>query len=476
MVWDAVHGERTHEERFMSVVTKADGGVLVLGKVYQSKKTRPHLIIAEFDKRGRTDWEKIHKIPYVHDVVKIAPDGDGYVALVNLAPPQERKKVWLGFFDGLGNIKSHKILKSKKHDLTAKDMQPKIDDAGWVISLTSSVMLDKKEGIEQKSASVIMIDRDGKEEASRSYILGKKTEISSLSVSKSGGEDGGYIATGWFENNNGKKIGWVLRLDPDLSIGWQKEFSRGVSANVVTSVISQSGAVYVGADVQATDSQVDGVWAASLDWGSGDILWQRYYMSDEGIHDYTIRDVDVNKDGLISLLMMARANRDAIKEAGDDVVNKMSGFGVHGDSNYAHLLTLTPRGIAIGGDAFYKGKDAFISQMLHNPMGQRVMVGTALIEPDLSLDGEVEETGVIPLNEAGEITLPDVELSDKTKQGLALLQKRINAQDLVQDDDHHADEEHDKESAESEKHDDGYVRKGWVVIGDMSDPYEDPCK
>ena len=481
MVWNTVYGEEGREESFSSAVAKEGGHILAVGEVYQTKKVRPQLLMVEFDRRGRKVWEKIHKVAHIDEIVKVmADDNDGgYVVIANLHPPEKKKMVWLGFFDKQGALKSQKTMRTEKRNLTASDIQPMIGGGGWIIPMTSSIMLDEKEGIEQKDTSLIIIDKEAKEKNSRSYVLGRKTELSSVSVSNFKGEDEGYIATGWFENNNGKKIGWVLRLDPDLSIAWQKEFSRGVSANVVSSIIANKQTVYVAADVMAADSKAGGVWLAALDWGSGDVNWQRYYMSDEQRHGYTVRGVDVNQDGLIALLMMARANPDVNKAAEEEEeVDQLSGFGISDKSNYAHLLTLTPRGITLSGDAFYNGEKAFLSQLVRNELGQRIMVGDSLVEPELDLQ-EVESgrTDIVPLNEENDISLPDVELSDKTKQGLALLQKKIEAQDII--DQKHDDADHDdnaQESAIADKNHGGFVRKGWVVVGDMPDPYKDPCK
>lgn len=480
MVWNTVYGEEGREEAFYSAVAKEGGHILAVGEVYQTKKVRPQLLLVEFDRRGRKVWEKIHKIPHIDKIVKVLANDDGYVVIANLQPPEKKKIVWLGFFDKQGALKSQKTMRTERRNLTASDMQPVIGGDGWIIPMTSSIMLDEKEGIEQKSTSLIIIGKDAKEKNSRSYVLGRKTKLSSVSVSNFKGEDEGYIATGWFANNNGKEIGWVLRLDPDLSIAWQKEFSRGVSANVVSSIIANKHTVYVAADVMATDSKVSGVWLAALNWGSGDVNWQRYYMSDDQRHSYTVRGVEVNQDGLIGLLMMAKANPNYENANGEGDVDQLSGFGISSKSNYAHLLTLTPRGITLSGDAFYKGEKAFLSQLVHNDLGQRVMVGDALVEPEPELDqleSEGARTGIVPLNENSDISLPDVELSDKTKQGLALLQKKIEAQDIIDQKHDDAEGRHEaQESAMLEENRDGLVKKGWVVVGDMPDPYKDPCK
>ena len=69
--------------------------------------------------------------------------------------------------------------------------------------------------------------------------------------------------------------------------------------------------------------------------------------------------------------------------------------------------------------------------------------------------------------------LPDVDLSDKAKKGLALLQKKINEQSLL-------DQKEEKEShgklAKHHERGANLVQKGWVVLGDMPDKYVNKCK
>ncbi len=477
MVWNTLYGEEGRQEKFVSAIGRENGKVLAVGEVQVAKGVKPSLLLVEFDRRGRKIWEKTHAVSNLDEIVKILPYGEaGYVVLVNKKTSQKHEMMWMGFFDGKGKLTAGKNIQAKGVNLRANDLQPKVGGDGWAMPVLTSSQNDNGAGNNQKNASVLILDKNGNQKNTRSYVLGKTTNINSLSVAKFDGDTFGYIATGYFENNNGKEIGWVLRLDEDLSIVWQKEFSRGVSAKVMYSVPDKDGDVYVAANIGAADSDSDGVWFAKLDGASGNMPWQRYYMSENGAHHYNVRGLNVNKDGLVALLMMAEAvDEDEQPQEGAPQKDKMSGFGITSESDYGHLLTLSPRGITLSGDAFYYGQGVSLSQLSESKDGQRIIVGHSFVKPDMPMTKKVGEDPSVekPLNELGDVRLPDVDLSDNTKKGLALLQKKISAQALI---DQKEDKDNHDESAKNIEKRPSLVQKGWVVIGDMPDPYVDPCK
>ncbi len=475
MVWNSVYGDKEYFTKFVYAISASDKNrdVIVAGEIRIDSGVRPSLLLVKFDRLGREIWSKIYDIPYIENIIKVASDGDGYVVVANISVPKKNKEIWIGFFDSTGKLKSHKILRDKKFDLLANDIQPKIGGGGWIISL-SSVMNYKISDNTQKNASVFILDSNGNKTNSRSYILGVETEILSLSVSKFSNEVEGYIATGYFKNDLGKKIGWVLRLNQDLSMVWQKEFSRGFSAKVTESYSGKDGNIFVAADIESANYKTGGVWLAKLYGIDGEVIWQRYYMSNEKTHTYSVRGLNVNDDGLVALLMMANKievnNTDKIKID----KSKIMGFGISDDVSYAHLLTLNPQGVTISGDAFYYAKGAVLSSLSSDKNGRRIMAGFAMVKPETKIreDADDIDEGKSPLQEQGDVRLPDVDLSEKTKRGLKLLQKKISEQSLiVQNEDkelhHKLAKNHDRNS--------NLVQKGWVVMGDMPDKYIDKC-
>lgn len=484
-LWNTVYGEEGRRERFISAVGVKGNHVVVAGDVVVVKGVKPALLLAELDQRGRVVWERIHNIPHLKNIQKIIKNGDqGYVVLAHEHKRSAKQKIWLGFFDVSGKLVSQKYLSDKKDDYTAKDIQPRVDGSGWIIPVSVSRSTGVGDaGDVYKKAHILLLDKKGKPVKDRAYVLGLKTNISKLYGSKFRDQLDGYIATGYFENDNGKKIAWAVRIGADLSMVWQKEFSRGQSANIVSNAVTPDGDVLALANIKTADSLSDGVWFARLEGTSGELLWQRYYGAQTGRHDYSAEDVIINKDGLIDIMMMARYNPKTTASKREDLtppeiahITAIKGYGVSEKSNYAHMLTLTPRGVTLSGDAFYLGEKGVVKELNHDSKGRRIFSGYGVvpIEDTLKNKHAVKSASEVetPLQDATDVRLPDVELSDKTKKGLALLQKKIGAGALnVQNEDDELHSESDKMS-----HKDKLVTKGWVILGDAADPYKDPCK
>ena len=454
-VWDSLYGQENKDEGFISVVNYGDGGVLTVGEVVSLRENTLSMVLVHFDRRGRKVWDKYHYISGLGNIVKMLPYRDGVVVLANRRKSGGRGSLWLGFFGDDGILKSQKIVSDKEYDLFATDITFRIDGDGFVVSVTADREFGLgKNKVTRKNAVVYLLDKNGNELSSRSYILGTDNEIEGLSVSKFEGGKSGYIATGYFESPSGKKMGWVLRLNDDLSYVWQKEYSRGLSANIKLSSGYRDRYILTFGEVMPVGSNALGSWLMLLDGGNGETMWQRYYYGETARHDYSAKGLYVNKDGLITLMMMAKV----IPLVGND-----------DDMSYVHLLTLSPRGVTLSGDSYYYGKGGYISQLIEGGNGSRIMVGNSLVPIKDLMQKKKKHDGKhpAPLKEMGGVNLPDVILSDKTNAGLAMLKNKIDAQEIK-----HIS---DSESANGGGDVKDITRDGWVLVGDMPEAYSDPC-
>lgn len=482
-VWDSIYGNDIDTENFTSVV-RVGNDVLAVGEARAMKKDQLTLVFVRFDHRGRAVLEKRHKIIGLSDVVKILNDDDGYIVMANKIISNTRKVVWLGFFDKDLNIKSQKVIKDKMFDLSGTDITISANNSGWAVSVTSEKKNGEgKNGVSIKRASVYLLDKKGNEQSSRGYFLGLDNEILSLSVSKMSDGKTSYIATGYFENQSRKRIGWVLKLNSNLSLVWQKEHSRGLSANLNASYDYDDESVLVIGDVALADSLLNGSWLMSLDKESGKIIWQRYYYGGTGHHNYIGRGISVNKDGLIDVLMMAESTKNMSYIEG---VNKTGSESMVDDvvpenMSYAHVLTLSPRGVTLSGDSYYYGQGVSIAQMIKGYSGGRILVGNSTVrvkEKVMDEDNGNDNNAINPpLKEKGDISLPDVDLSDETKAGLAMLKNKLKHHDDM----YLADKSDYHKSSNGKKLDKDVLNKdsatlnGWILVSDDHDTYTDPC-
>ena len=485
MIWQTFYNQygtvvKERQARFASSYGLDNGDVLVVGRVQLMKNLHPSLLLVQFNDRGRDKWEKIHSMPNMKEIVKIVPNGEGSAVLVNMATPEGYRYFWIGFFDKNGSLKSSQTFKDKEFELQANDIHPSIDNEGWVLPVNVMRKWGDESAQSQKNASIYLLNKDGKKAGMRSYILGLKTELTHVEAHSFEGDRKGYIATGHFENDAKKKIAWVMRLNQDLSMAWQREYGRGLSAKLISASVDKNGNVLIAGDVNSAESNMQGAWLAKLDSEHGNMSWQRYYASKEENYNYYARDVAWHDDGRISLLMV-----------GEMIEQKKRGEKKSDDSDpseaekkyFGHLLTLSPRGLIMSGDAFYAGYGSYVSSMSLDKIGRRILVGDSWQRSYAEIKRQREKNApeVVPLSEDGEVHLPDVRLSDKTRQGLALLQKKISAQDIIEEkpeekQDKKMSEKKEKELAKSSDESPELLQKGWVFIPEMDKTYEDPCE
>jgi len=485
MVWQTFYNQygvlaRERQARFVSSYGMDNGDVFVAGRVQLMKNVLPSLILVHFNDRGRAKWEKIHSMPNMKDIVKIVADGEGSAVLVNMVTSGGHQYFWIGFFDENGDLKSHQIIKDKRFEMRANDIHPSIDGEGWVVPVTVLREWGDDPAQSQRNASIYILNKDGEKTGMRSYILGLKTELLHVGAQTFEGDKKGFIATGYFENDAGKKIAWVMRLNPDLSVVWQKEYGRGISAKLIKAAGDKNGDVLIAGNVNSAESNASGAWLAKLDGVYGNMIWQRYYASKDGGHGYDVRNVVSNDDGRISLLMSGKIiekEKTRGKRSDDDDQSDDE------QANFGHLLTLSARGNIISGDAYYAGLGSYVSGMSVDKTGRRVLVGNSWQKSyaEVKKQREKNTPQVVPLRDDGEIHLPDVQLSDKTRQGLALLKKKIKAQDVIDESLvlEHKTNSSDKEDGELAKvtgESSELLQKGWVFIPEMDNAYIDPCE
>ncbi len=449
-VWDSLYGAERRDEKFISVVN--DGyEVFAVGEVRSSNYSKMSMVFVRFDRRGRKKWERSHSIKGLKKIVKMLPYDDGYIVTGNNYGYSSKSSVWIGFFDKNGKLKSQKFINDNKYDLSVNDIVASADKKKWVMAVTLSHKIGEgKSKIKRRNAAIYFLDKNGKKISNRKYTLSGDNEITGLSVSKYKDENAGYIATGYFENSNGKRTGWILRLDEDTSYVWQKEFGRGLSANIKFSAEAENGDILALGEAKSVTSGEMGGWLMALNGDNGELLWQRFYYAGAGTYNYNAGGLYIGADGLSSVMMMAEP---VASKNSDDEGKYIS---------YSHVLTVDKRGVTLSGDTYYMGEGISISQMVEGVNRRRVMIGSAhILSADRPVIKKDDDEHIKPLIEKDHIDLPKVELSEKAKHGLAMLKNKIKNQGV-------ADIDPNNESDISSNN-------AWIVVGAPPEAYFDPC-
>jgi len=478
-LWESVHGEGPRQEVFRSLVPVSEGVTLAAGEMRPRPEMNASIMLAQFDYRGRAMWEKYHAVGGIKNVVKIKKFGEGYVVLANRHLPKQKKSFWIGFVDKEGTLGAHKVIRDKDRDLSANDMAVSRNNNEIVVAVTARRTLgDPQNPTIQKNAVVYTLGPKGGLKSSRAYVVGGDNEILGLSsaAAKQKGAQTEYLATGYFKNMQGKKMAVAMRLRSDGTIVWQQEFSRGMATQLKSAVLYQNDYILALGDVLPTNYGRVGGWLLLLDAYDGSIKWQRYFKGGSSDHDYFARNVMVNADNVISVMMMAQIEESEEKSGAKGTAaltpdDDLSGFEkelLPEDMSYIHVLTLNPRGEIMGGDAYFHGQLVHAHQMVEGLEGERLIAGYTDVPYNELIDqAYVPDDHTIPDTK---INLPDSDSPQGSLTGLALLQKNMK-----QDKGAHG-KEHGKDTEKQEEQEkQAITRNGWVIAGEAPKPYTDPC-
>ncbi len=90
-------------------------------------------------------------------------------------------------------------------------------------------------------------------------------------------KDGGYIISGQFWTPGGNQYDfWVLKLDKDGNIGWQKTYGGGNWDIAFSSTETSDGGYIVSGTTSSFGDGNDDIWILKLD-AKGDIVWQKTF-------------------------------------------------------------------------------------------------------------------------------------------------------------------------------------------------------
>lgn len=351
-VWDVVHGEQDRDEFFKSAIYSDEGLLIAAGERRNLENESVDLMLVAMGRRGRPQWEKIHKVSGLHDVQKIIRRGSGYLVLGNKKTAKNKDTIWLGFFDKEGAQTGEKTLDNKTASISASDIIEAHDGENYMLA----VQMIPDGGMRAPYASVYKITPNGKILFGPSFLPGAENKIISLSRV---GEDK-YIAAGYIFAANGRKAGWLMRLNDKAGIDWQRQYSRGfeseidATAHLFGRFIITAGRVAPSAGYE--ENEAGWVMAISLD--NGTIGWQRYYTGDI---NYAARDVFVSDDGMISVLLDGSPSKSRALD-------------------YVRLLSINPRGQLFNSNEYFNGKGADAYQLIQAKSGERLIIGSTNVQ------------------------------------------------------------------------------------------------
>ena len=359
----------------------ADGGTLSVGRtkstdgdVHGTKGDYDYLVI-KTNNTGDTLWTRTYggaETEYGYSV-KETNTGDIYVAGYSesidgdVHGVQGRYDYWVLKLNAIGDTLWTRTYGGSDYDYCyAMDITS--DDGCVLVGRSKSTDGDVVGVQGDYDIFIVKIDADGNKQWAKTYG-GTDTEYA-YSIAQA--SDGGYIATGYTESNDGDVSGlhgdddiWVIKLDASGTLVWQKTLGGSEDEQGYVVIPTTTGEYFVAGYTESTDGDVTGVlgeydyWLVKLD-GLGNILWSKTYGGTESDYLYT---ASLTTDGGLLLggrsessdgLLAGNTNQGSydmwvLKVNANGIVDWQSSFGSSG-TDYTYSIRETT-----GGDVILAG-------------------------------------------------------------------------------------------------------------------------
>ncbi|GAB6102220.1 protein kinase domain-containing protein [Thermococcus sp.] len=254
------------EAEAKAVALMPNGDIVIVGSI-KPKETdaRSSGLVARLDKKGNVKWVRIlggNKDDEFNDV-KIAPNGDiivaGYTESFGAGTP-DHSNVWVLRLDENGNVKWQRSFGGED---SGSAWAVAIAENGdiIVVGTTSRANIDK-------DICVLKLDGTGGIKWQKTYGGSADDEAYAVAVT----ENGDIIVAGYTRSfGDGGRYVWVLRLDKNGNVKWQKSYGeKWNSAEAYGIAITPNGDIIIIGDIR------DNAWILLLD-PKGNVKWQKAY-------------------------------------------------------------------------------------------------------------------------------------------------------------------------------------------------------
>jgi len=321
--------------------------------------------IAKIDNRGRVIWEKRIDSGAHKTARRVIKTSNGYAVLGDVKNASGRQGFYIDTYNKEGDRARAIPIYEKGHDLSALSFAPSASGKSMIVSAVRHESgADNKAGDKAGEAVIYKITLAGKRLWRRQYAPGSVAQFNDISKDA----DGNYTLVGEIAlGGAGKAVpaGWIIRLDGNGALMWQKTYPRGRGASLLAVQGLSDGGIITSGTVKGVGVKNDGAWVMKTNV-SGAVEWQRYY---QGRNPYKAIDLLVHErldnDGRISVLVDGRSNR---------TLGQGRRQAARG---HVSLLTLTPLGQMLGAQYYTDGQNVSGRSLAFGHNFERMVVGSA---------------------------------------------------------------------------------------------------
>ncbi len=334
-----------------SDIVPIDEKTMVAGGAYTKDKedTVYHPLLVKFDERFKKVWEVREETKEQRTIHRVLKTKDGFTVLGDITEGKSGNGIYIASYDENGKVRGKPApIYERGGDLDSKAMIPAQDGGGYIVA---AQFIDAKDQ-EKQYGVLYKISKAGKVMWKRSIQTGRSTVFNNVQATL----DGTYVVTGQVVTSANTSSGWLIRMDDNGAIKWQRTYPRGSAATLQAAAQTKDGNFIVSGKARPVRGSHEGLsaWVMKTD-SAGNPLWSRFM---KGPYDYEAPDVIVYEDGRASVLLNAR---------GHDTEHR----------SHIRMATFSPLGQLQHLEDFTEGQNASAQRMVSGVSGERIVAGFA---------------------------------------------------------------------------------------------------
>lgn len=334
LIWEKTFGG-TDYDRASEVIETSDGNFVVVGLTWSDdvdvteNKGMSDVWIVKFDSEGNLIWEKSYGGSADESASSIEQTTDGGYIVVgssrsndgDLTSNKGDADVWILKLDSEGDLEWQKSYGGNDQDWAASVKQT--TDGGYIVGGTSkSTNGDPIENKGWDDMWILKLDSSGEIEWQKIYGGSDYEVVNSVLQT----EGGGYMVAGytWSDDGDvshqyGVRDIWVLKLDSEGSLIWEKTFGGSNEDTAYSIIPSVHGGFVLSGFSSSTDGDLTSnnggsdFWIVKID-DAGNLEWQQSLGG--SLQDWAYAAVEDNEGALVVVGHSASSDGDFSENKG----------------------------------------------------------------------------------------------------------------------------------------------------------------
>lgn len=349
-VFDLVYAQDGMDS--FSDILSLGGDVYIAGGSY-TKDQKDNIykpLLVKYDERLKPVWELREETTEMRTIHRMIATKDGITVLGDTGDAKKGGGIYIASYDFDGKVRGKPVpVFEPGGSLDAKGFVQAQDGSGYIVA--AQFISDKDD--QEQYGLLYKISRSGAVAWKRSFRTGRSTVFNSISA---GVDRKSYVIAGQIVMEANASGGWLLVVDPNGAIKWQRTYPRGLAATLQSAAQTKDGEFILGGKARPANYTGQGLaaWVLKTDT-TGNPLWQRFFR---GAYSYEAPDLIVYEDGRASVLVTA---------AGMDSERR----------SHARLLTFSPQGTLQHLEDFTEGQNSSSHRLVAGADGERIIAGYA---------------------------------------------------------------------------------------------------